>query len=83
MCPISGGNWDNSSMAGVWALNCNNVRGNSNDNVGFRADSASPQTQQCDSGAKGDAFLPALRWAKSVGFRLSGRAACGFEGLAT
>lgn len=39
LCVISGGNWNNGSNAGVWALNLNNVRGNSNDNVGFRADS--------------------------------------------
>lgn len=39
LCVISGGNWDNGSNAGVWAANLNNVRGNSNSNVGFRADS--------------------------------------------
>ncbi|MEN9923925.1 MAG: hypothetical protein RL268_51 [Pseudomonadota bacterium] len=39
LCVISGGNWNNGSNAGVWALNLNNVRGNSNNNVGFRADS--------------------------------------------
>lgn len=39
LCVISGGNWNNGSNAGVWALNLNNVRGNSNDNIGFRADS--------------------------------------------
>lgn len=38
LCVISGGNWDNGSNAGVWALNLNNVRGNSNPNIGFRAD---------------------------------------------
>ena len=38
LCVISGGNWDNGSNAGVWALNLNNVRGNSNNNIGFRAD---------------------------------------------
>lgn len=38
LCVISGGNWNNGSNAGVWALNLNNVRGNSNNNVGFRAD---------------------------------------------
>lgn len=37
MCLISGGNWNNSSIAGVWALNLNNNRTNSNDNVGLRA----------------------------------------------
>lgn len=39
LCVISGGNWNNGSLAGVWTLNLNNVRGNSNNNVGFRADS--------------------------------------------
>lgn len=39
LCVISGGNWNNGANAGVWALNLNNVRGNSNDNVGFRSDS--------------------------------------------
>lgn len=46
LCVISGGNWDNGSNAGVWALNLNNARGNSNNNVGFRADPvpATPHT---------------------------------------
>jgi len=57
MCPISGGNWNNSSNAGVWTLNWNNSRGNSNDNVGFRSDSASLRTAQADGGAKGASFL--------------------------
>jgi hypothetical protein len=39
LCVISGGNWNNGSNAGVWSLNANNVRGNSNSNIGFRADS--------------------------------------------
>lgn len=39
LCVISGGNWNNGSNAGVWALNLNNARGNSNNNVGLRADS--------------------------------------------
>ncbi|SRR3989339_2205738 len=38
-CVISGGNWNNAGNAGVWTLNLNNVRGNSNNNVGFRSDS--------------------------------------------
>lgn len=57
MCPISGGNWNNSSNAGVWTLNLNNVRTNSNNNVGFRADSISPHGPVTGrSGIKGDAF---------------------------
>ena len=39
LCVISGGNWNNGATAGVWALNLNNVRSNSNNNVGFRSDS--------------------------------------------
>ena len=57
MCPIAGGNWNNGSNAGVWMLNLNNVRGNSNDNVGCRADSAKPRSvKHAHGGAKGDAF---------------------------
>jgi hypothetical protein len=37
MCLISGGNWNNGSKAGVWTLNLNNNRTNSNNNIGFRA----------------------------------------------
>jgi len=37
MCLISGGYWNNTSNAGVWALNLNNNRTNSNVNVGLRA----------------------------------------------
>ena len=82
MCPISGGNWNNSSNAGVWTLNLNNVRTNSNNNVGFRADSISPHGLQVDrSGIKGDAFRRVKKFtAKSDGFRLSGRAGHRLEG---
>jgi len=34
--PIRGGNWNNASNAGVGAMNLNNVRSNSNNNVGVR-----------------------------------------------
>lgn len=44
LCPISGGNWNNTSNAGVWALNLNNNRTNSNNNIGGRADLASHLT---------------------------------------
>ena len=37
MCPISGGDWNSSSNAGVWALRLSRVRTNSSDTVGFRA----------------------------------------------
>jgi hypothetical protein len=86
MCPISGGNWNNSSSAGVWYLNLNNVRSNSNNNVGFRADSISPHGSLFDrSGLKGDAFRRAedvQPAAKSAGFRDSGRCHVALEGFA-
>ena len=37
LAPLLGGNWNNSSNAGVWAVNFNNSRTNSNNNVGSRA----------------------------------------------
>lgn len=46
-CPLSGGNWNNSSNAGVWYLNLNNSRSNSNNNIGFRSDSAPPKVTRC------------------------------------
>lgn len=54
--PRSGGNWDNGSNAGVWALNLNNSRTNSNSNNGLRCDFNLPQTLDRDSGLKGDLF---------------------------
>lgn len=72
LCPIAGMNWNNGSNAGVWAVNCNNARGNSNDNVGCRADSALPRSPLVgQGGAEGDVFRP---WAKSLGPSLSGSA---------
>jgi len=64
MAPISGGNWNNSSQAGVWTLNLNNNRTNSNNNNGSRSDSDSPRSRQRHGGAKGGVFLRAS--AKSV-----------------
>jgi len=43
---ISGGNWNNGTIAGVWAANLNNYRTNSNNNVGFRSDSGFPSNSQ-------------------------------------
>lgn len=37
MCPIAAFHWGSGATAGVWALSLNNVRGSSNDSVGFRA----------------------------------------------
>jgi len=75
MCPIAGGNWNNAALAGVWALNLNNVRGNSNNNVGCRSDSILPQSRQRQSGVKGDGFLRVAKaTAKSASHRLFSRA---------
>ena len=79
MCPISGGNWNNSSNAGVWTFNLNNVRGNSNNNVGFRADSASPRIGQPNGGTKGGAFRQPVAAAKSVDRSVSSRATVGLD----
>lgn len=82
MCPIAGGNWNNGGNAGVWALNWNNSRANSNDNVGFRSDSESPRTAQADGGTKGDAFLRrAGPGAKSAAHPFAGRCPVAFERL--
>jgi hypothetical protein len=35
--PLRGGNWNNTSNAGLGALNLNNLRANVNNNVGFRS----------------------------------------------
>ena len=74
MCPISSANWNNGANAGVWTLNLNNVRANSNYNVGFRSDPESPRSPLGHGGTEGDAFRPATMAAKSVGRRHSGRA---------
>ena len=41
--PIRGGNWNNGSQAGVFALNLNNARSNANTNIGFRPASGDRQ----------------------------------------
>jgi len=75
MCPIVSANWNNSSNAGVWALNLNNVRTNANNNVGGRADSGSPRGSQEQGGTKVGAFWRSGRpAAKSIFIRPSGRA---------
>lgn len=38
MCLIVCYNWNNSTNAGVWSVNWNNNRSNTNNNVGFRLD---------------------------------------------
>lgn len=34
---LRGGNWNNTSNAGVFYLNLNNARSNANNNIGFRS----------------------------------------------
>lgn len=34
---LRGGNWNNGAQSGVFALNLNNTRANSNNNIGFRS----------------------------------------------
>lgn len=41
--PIRGGNWNNGSLAGVFALNLNNARSNANTNIGCRPASGDRQ----------------------------------------
>lgn len=54
MCLIVAYNWNNTSNTGVWNANFNNIRDNSNNNVGFRADYGSfLKPRQEDSGATG------------------------------
>jgi hypothetical protein len=73
MCPMASGNWNNSSISGVWALNCNNARSTSNDNYGLRADSK-PRTAPAECGIKGGAFLHlAKAFAKFAGRPFSSR----------
>lgn len=48
--PISGGNWNNTSNAGVGYVNLNNNRTNSNDNVGLRDFISKPETTLVDTG---------------------------------
>ena len=56
LCPISGGNWNNTTNAGVWALNLNNARTNSNDNMGARADLATHLTIRKDGVEQRETF---------------------------
>lgn len=76
MVPIRGGNWNNESNAGVFNLNLNNERTNSNTNIGARPDSDSPRSLQKHGGAKGGVFRHF--GAKSVFRCVSGRSATRF-----
>jgi len=67
-----GGNWNNGSNAGVFNLNGNNARSNSNTNIGFR--SALPPSQILQArglvfsaeGNKGICFLSRLCRLKNI-----------------
>lgn len=73
LCVNAGGNWNNSSITGVWARNFNNDRSTSNNNYGFSSDSM-PQTAQAASGIQGGAFLRLVQaFAKSAGYPHSSR----------
>jgi retron-type reverse transcriptase len=48
-----GGNWSNSSYAGVFTMNLNNYRTNSNNNVGGRDCFSKPETAMVDTGERG------------------------------
>ncbi|MBN2895065.1 MAG: group II intron reverse transcriptase domain-containing protein [Campylobacterales bacterium] len=53
MAPMVGGNWNNGSNAGVFTLNLNNARTNSNDNVGGRDSISMPDAPDGDTGKRG------------------------------
>lgn len=72
--PIRGGNWNNAAEAGVFNLNCNNTRSNSNTNIGARPDSIPLALPRADGGLKGGAFLRrAQACAKFAGHPLTSR----------
>lgn len=48
-----GGNWSNDSNAGVFALNLNNIRTNSNNNVGGRDCGVQPDMPKSNTGPRG------------------------------
>lgn len=58
-CLLSCANWNNTSNAGVWYLNWNNNRTNSNNNIGWQADYISSNRAIADSGRTGIGY-PAL-----------------------
>jgi RNA-directed DNA polymerase len=50
---LCGLNWSNGSNAGVFAMNLNNARNNSNDNVGGRDCNSKPETTMVETGIRG------------------------------
>ena len=83
MCAIAGGNWNNGANTGVWTLNLNNNRTNSNNAIGFRSDSVKPRNLMYRyGGAKGDTFrCIAIAMAKSVYPHFSGSNSLGHQVL--
>jgi len=53
LVPLVGGNWNNAANAGVFCLNVNNVRSNSNTNVGGRDCCFNLILQNEETGARG------------------------------
>lgn len=53
LVPLVGGNWSNAANAGVFYLNLNNVRSNSNTNVGGRDCCFNLILQNEETGARG------------------------------
>ena len=64
--PICGGNWNNTGNAGVFNVNLNNTRANSNSNIGFRSalpsmsESGRLRTSRQYEGIKESASTPAV-----------------------
>ena len=74
MVPIRGGNWNNGANAGVFYLNLNNARSNSNTNIGARPDSVHLAASN-GMVEQREALSGKPRLAKSAYRRLSGRQA--------
>jgi hypothetical protein len=53
LVPLVGGNWSNTANAGVFYLNLNNVRSNSNNNVGGRDCYFNLKLHNEDTGVRG------------------------------
>lgn len=70
--PIRGGNWNNSSNAGVFYLNLNNPRSNANTNLGFRSAVLSRRSRLSDTTSDGgqNGRLSMPRWQKNKQNRL-------------
>ncbi len=65
---LAGANWNNSSIAGVFTLNLNNARSNSNNNVGARDCFSKPETAMADTGRRGMCYPAKSEINKDGGF---------------